>query len=156
MDVPRAGAYRRSMTTRTGFTLIEIATVLVLCGTLVGIAVPSIARTADRLAVRSARSELASAVSVARSTAMAVGGATLVIDVPAARAWVEPVSGASPGTVLELGARYGVTLHGTRVERLALRFDGLGIGRMAGTTLQVRRGTASTSFVVSAYGRVRP
>jgi hypothetical protein len=69
---------------------------------------------------------------------------------------VEPVSGGSRGAVFELGARYGVMLHGTRAERLVLRFDGLGIGRMAGTTLQVRRGTASTSFVVSAYGRVRP
>jgi hypothetical protein len=38
---------------------------------------------------------------------------------------------------------------------LLLRYDALGIGRLANATIVVRRGAAQSTFVVSAYGRVR-
>jgi hypothetical protein len=36
-----------------------------------------------------------------------------------------------------------------------IRFDGLGIGRLANTVLRVERRNVSATVTVSAYGRVR-
>jgi prepilin-type N-terminal cleavage/methylation domain-containing protein len=81
------------MRTRPGFTLIELALVLIIAGVLATFALTSTGRARHGLAVRSARAELASAVSATRSAAILAGGATLVIDVQHARAWIETAGG---------------------------------------------------------------
>jgi hypothetical protein len=64
----------------------------------------------------------------------------------------------SAGTMLrrvDLTAEFGVSLglSGARSE-VELRYDTLGLGRMASQTVVVRRGRAVTALTVSAYGRV--
>jgi prepilin-type N-terminal cleavage/methylation domain-containing protein len=143
------------MDARHGFTLIELIVGLALAGLIAATALPSAARARDRLAVRSAHAELAAALAATRATAVVAGGATLHIDVPAASAWIQAPAGTRDGQTVDLAARYGVSLHTRTGHAVALRFDALGIGRMANATIQVRRGTAEASFVVSAYGRLR-
>jgi prepilin-type N-terminal cleavage/methylation domain-containing protein len=142
------------MRNRTGFSLLELAIALALLLALALIAFPSLARARERTAVNAARAELAAGVAVARSTAILAGGATLVIDLSAATAWIETAAGAAPARY-DVGARYGVTLHADRGARVVLRFDALGIGRMSNAHVRLRRGRAEASLVVSAYGRVR-
>jgi prepilin-type N-terminal cleavage/methylation domain-containing protein len=139
---------------RAGFSIVELALVLLILGIIAGIAVPASARARDRVAVGSARAELAAAVATARSMAIVAGGATLVIDGPGAVAWIETAARRSPAHH-DVGARYGVTLQTARDQPVSLRFDALGIGRMTATTVRVRRGGSEASLVVSAYGRVR-
>jgi prepilin-type N-terminal cleavage/methylation domain-containing protein len=143
------------MRTRRGFTLVELALVLIIAGVLATFALASTGRVRHGLAVRSARAELVTAVSATRSAAILAGGATLVIDVQHARAWIETAGGARDPHLFDLAARHGVSLHTTRGVPLLLRYDALGIGRMANATVAVRRGGAQSMFVVSAYGRVR-
>jgi prepilin-type N-terminal cleavage/methylation domain-containing protein len=143
------------MTKRTGYTLIELAAVLVLAGLIAGTALPTMGRARDQVAVRGARAELAAALAATRATAISAGGATLVIDVPTGTAWIQAQDGSRVHHTVHLPARYGVTLHTRTGAALALRFDGLGIGRMTNATVQLRRGSAEASFIVSAYGRLR-
>ncbi|HSJ07527.1 MAG TPA: type II secretion system protein [Longimicrobiales bacterium] len=139
---------------RAGYSIVELVLALLILGIIAGIAVPATAGARDRIAVGSARAELAAAVATARSTAIVAGGATLVIDGPRAVAWIE--TPAQSSTVRhDVGARYGVTLRTARDQPVSLRFDALGIGRMTATTVRVRRGTREAALVVSAYGRVR-
>jgi prepilin-type N-terminal cleavage/methylation domain-containing protein len=144
------------MRTRRGFTLIELALVLAIAGVLAGVALTSAARAWHMLAVRAARAELVSLVGATRSAAVLAGGATLVIDVPRARAWIETAGGTRDPHLYDLAARHGVSFHTARGVPLLLRYDALGIGRLANATVVVRRGAAQSTFVVSAYGRVRP
>jgi prepilin-type N-terminal cleavage/methylation domain-containing protein len=142
------------MRPRAGFSIVELALALLILGIMAGIAVPATARARDRIAVGSARTELAAAVAVARSMAIVAGGATLVIDGPGAVAWIETAAQRVTSRH-EVGARYGVTLETVRDQPVSLRFDGLGIGRMTATTVRIRRGASEAALVVSAYGRVR-
>jgi hypothetical protein len=64
-------------------------------------------------------------------------------------------AGADTVAVLDLGASFGVTLDlGGSLSIARLRYDPLGIGRVASRTLVFRKGDARSLLVVSAYGRV--
>jgi type II secretory pathway pseudopilin PulG len=143
------------MRSRTAHSLLELAIVLTLIGTAAAAAAGPLHGARDQVAVAAARRELAAMVAATRSVAILSGGARLVIDLPAATVWLETGSGVHPGWVRDFGDRYGVTLAAARVQRLELRFDGLGVGRMANATVQLRRGRATSDLVVSSYGRVR-
>jgi prepilin-type N-terminal cleavage/methylation domain-containing protein len=140
---------------RTGYSLIELIFVLLLFGVAAARAVPPLQQARDATAVRAARAELTGALAVARSTAILAGGATLVIDLPEGSAVVETAAGVRTGAVYDIGARYGVSLAAERAS-MSLRFDALGIGRMANAQLRITRGRQEAPWVVSAYGRVRP
>lgn len=139
---------------RHGFTLLELAIVLALLATLFTAAAPAFARGRDVLAVRAARAELASAVAAARSHAILVGGAQLVID-PAGTLSIARAGGGGLSDPIDLATRYGVSLDTPGQMPVLLRYDALGIGRMTNATLHIRRGDLSAAIVISAYGRVR-
>lgn len=141
------------MTNRPAYSLIESIFVLMLTALLIGIAAAPIAHTRDVLAVRGARAELAALVAVTRSTAIAVGGATLIIDIEAGSAWVER-SGTRAGDVQHIAERHGVELASNR-GRLELRYDALGIGRMSSAVVRVASGRVTGIITISAYGRAR-
>jgi prepilin-type N-terminal cleavage/methylation domain-containing protein len=143
------------MRTRPGFTLVELVLVLVIAGVLAGFALTSAGRARHMLAVRAARADLVSLVGATRSAAVLAGGATLVIDVPHARAWIEPAGSTRNPYPYDMAARHGVSLHTSRGVPLRLRYDALGMGRLANATIVIQRGTAQSTVVVSAYGRVR-
>lgn len=135
--------------------MIELLAALLLLSILLGMAMPRATRWRDAAAVSAARDELAARLAWTRVAAASRGGAALVLELPAGRYRVELGDGI---TVHEthLGERFGVTLHTTGpADSVVLRYDALGIGRMTGRTLEVRRGEAIGGLVVSAYGRFR-
>lgn len=140
-----------------GTTLIEIVLALSLLALVAGIAVPPLRHGLDLLAVAAARESLAAAVARTRSVAAARGGAILVLHPASARYWIESQSGESVQPPVDLNTRYRVELSagaeaGGRIE---LRFDGLGLGRLANRTVTVRRGRSEAGITLSSYGRVR-
>jgi prepilin-type N-terminal cleavage/methylation domain-containing protein len=143
------------MPNREGFTLLELTIVLTIATIILLIAVPSLARGRDTLAVRSARAELASAIAVARSTAIVNGGAQVIIDTAIGVVTVATPDGVGIGAAIPLRTLYGVSVQSDRGVRVALRFDALGIGRLTNVSLRVSRGSQMALLTVSAYGRVR-
>jgi prepilin-type N-terminal cleavage/methylation domain-containing protein len=77
------------MTTRQGFTLLELLLVLMVLGLLAGLAGPAAIRGRDVLAVRAAQHELAAALAVTRAAAIRNGGASFVMDLESGSAWIE-------------------------------------------------------------------
>ena len=135
---------------RRGFTVLELATVLLLASAVLAALAPAARRQADREAARAAREAVVGMVSFARAEALAAGGATLGLDPVGDSLWVE-----ARGRVLRtvrLRPRR-VDLDGGRPVRL--RFDPLGLGRLSSRTVTLRRGDAASSLTLSAYGRVR-
>lgn len=138
-----------------GFTLLEIVTVLTLMGAAVAVSLPAAKRQMDRTAVLGAREEVAGLIHRARASAVALGGASLRLtsDPPAA----ELVAGGAVVDRSHLAGEYGgsmtMTLSRDRGE-VELRFDALGIGRIASQTIRFARGSAAAVLVVSSYGRL--
>lgn len=141
-----------------GATLLEVALVLSILGALLGISYSPLRRGLDTIAVRGARDALGTGVARARMAAVARGGASLVVDLEGARFWVEAAAGDTVGAPVDLAARYGVRLatEGAAAERVSLRFDALGIGRVTNRTFHLSRGRAEARLTLSAYGRPRP
>jgi Tfp pilus assembly protein FimT len=143
------------MRTRSAHTLVELALVLMVLGILAGLFVPPLSRARDELAVRAARNEVAAAIAVTRATAISSGGATFVLDTESGTGWIETTGGHRVSDGFALASRYGVSVSSDRTPPVALRFDALGIGRLANAVIRVRRARAEATLTVSAYGRVR-
>ncbi|MGD8602216.1 MAG: hypothetical protein PVF19_12755, partial [Gemmatimonadota bacterium] len=111
-------------------------------------------RLKDRGTVVAAREALVGLLGETRAAAMRVGEARLHITSDPASASAS-VSDSTLRSV-DLGGELGVAveLSGGRAE-VDLEFDGLGLGRMAGQTIRLRRGEEISELVVSSYGRVR-
>lgn len=143
------------LTPRSGQTLVELATVLVLVAVGASTLAPTARRLGERAAVVGAREEVVRAVARGRSAAVSRGGATVTVvaDPPTVRV----VAG---GVVLRSvpldggSRRVRVRLTGGR-DSLDLRFDRLGIGRFANGTVTLQRGEFTAGLVISSYGRVR-
>jgi len=138
---------------RRGTTLIELATVLLLLGLAGSAALPLGRRLADRMAVVSAREALAGLVAEARAVSLTHGGAALYLAAAPDRAWYQ-----ASGTVrrsVQLERDLGVVMLVGRALPLEIRFDGLGLGRIASTTVRFRRGDAEAGLTLSSYGRTR-
>jgi len=113
-------------------------------------------RLAHRSGVEGARNEVAALLVRARRTAILEGGAVVVVTRDPPRAHLRTLGGETRAATPDLEAAYGTTLeHGGRRNGVVLRWDALGLGRMASRTLLFRRGEARAELVVSAYGRVR-
>lgn len=155
MDAPRPAVYRRAMRKRPGHTLLELSIVLMLATLFATLAVPSFLRGRHALAVRAARAELVATIAAARSTAILTGGATAVVDMPGSAIWIEAPDGSRIGDARELGHSHGIELEHSRYSRIDIRYDALGIGRLANTSIRIRRGDVTSTITISAYGRVR-
>lgn len=136
-----------------GTTLIELMTVLALTGILASVAAPRLAGGVDRWIVREAREEVVAILYRARMEARRHGEASVrfeagggaELEVPG-RGIVARWESATPGTMLDVG--------GTRDE-VEISFGPSGVGRVASTTLVLRRGESEAEIVVSSYGRIR-
>ena len=136
-----------------GFSILELATVLLLMGLSVGSLLPAARHQLDRMAVLGAREEVAGLFHRARFEAVAQGGSALHLD-----SRVVSVTLSAGGVVLDqsgLADEYGIslTLSSGRLQA-DLTFDPLGLGRVASQTLRFRRGRAETALVVSSFGRI--
>jgi prepilin-type N-terminal cleavage/methylation domain-containing protein len=143
------------MTRARGFTLVELLIVLAVLGVLMGMSMPQLGRWRDAAAATGARDELAARLARTRVAAATNGGAALVLDVRTGRYRVDLGDGTS-AVEGDLAERYGVVVESAGVQdSLVLRYDALGIGRMTGRTILLRRGAAVAGIVVSPYGRFR-
>lgn len=142
------------MRSRPAITLLELLLVLALIGAVLSIAVPRFFHALDVLSVRAARDALLSAASRTRALAVARGGADLVVDESAR---LELVAAGVLVEQLDLAARYDVQLdiQSSARTRVNLRYDALGVGRLAGLTIRLARGSAASGVTFSAYGRPR-
>ena len=139
---------------RNGYSLLELVIVLFMVALLLGIVVAPVMHARDVVAVRAARAELASLIALTRSTAIAAGGASVVIDIAAGSAWMEATPGARVGDIQHISARHSVTLHAAQPV-LRIRYDALGIGRISNATIRVKSGSVTGRLTISSYGRVR-
>lgn len=137
-----------------GYTLVELAAVLLLLA-LAGAAVaPAGRRLRDRAAVVAARESVAGLVAEARASALAWGGSSVHLEADPWRAWY--VAGDSVRRALALERELGVTVLLSRGRpSTEVRFDALGLGRVASETLRFARGEAVSGLVLSGYARVR-
>lgn len=136
-----------------GMTLLELVIVLAVFGVVLGLAAPRLAAGLDGWVVREAREDIVALLYRARMEARRTGEATVVIEsgggaeleVPG---WERPLvwTPSDPQVVLGVG--------GSR-DRARIVFGPSGVGRVASTTLKVRRGAVEATVVVSSYGRIR-
>lgn len=138
----------------SGTTLIELVVVMAILALLLAVTVPSAAHWRDAAAVRAARDELAAGLARARAAAASNGGAALLLDPLNGRFWTV-TAGGFRGEAVSLGDQYDVSVDPGGAELVVFRYDGLGIGRLAGRTVHIRRGRAEAGLTVSAYGRTR-
>lgn len=144
----------RSRARDPGFTVVELLFVLLLLSALLGGVLPRVGRLRDLHAVRGAREAAVGLLVRARTASLVHGEARLLgTEVPARLHLL--VDGRVDDRV-ELDEEFGVrlSLSGPGNRRL-LRFDDLGLGRVAGTTLRFSRGSETAALTVSAYGRIR-
>jgi prepilin-type N-terminal cleavage/methylation domain-containing protein len=142
-------------TRRKGHTLIELLAVLATMGIALLMAAPPVERLLDGLAVRSARDALVVELARTRLLARTHGGALLLLDANAATAVIVSESGDTLHPPLLLHAHYRTGLELGSSAQATIRYDALGIGRLANRTLHVVRGGSAARITVSAYGRVR-
>jgi type II secretory pathway pseudopilin PulG len=138
---------------RFGYTLIELVLVLVVSAFGLSLLVPTARVRADRLAAVGAREALIGLVASARSRALARGGSALILDEATASAWLEADGSVTDSVALGGDFDVEVSLLGSRT-RATLRFDALGIGRVASQSVLFRRGRSDARVVVSSYGGV--
>lgn len=137
-----------------GFTFVELLLFLVLLSLGAASFLPALRHQRDRLAVAGAREAVAGVIARGRAEARARGGAAVVLRASPPGAWVE----GRDGDVAVLGSdlvSFGVQLElGGEAEEVRLRYDALGVGRVASRTVVFRRGRAEAALVVASYGRV--
>jgi hypothetical protein len=139
---------------RRGHTIAELCAVLLLLTLGVSFLEPVARKMRDRFAVVAAREAVASLVAEARIGGVQRGGAVVTLEAEPSRASLD-VAGLTPRSVAlerDLGVRVSLGRSRSRTE---LRYDALGLGRVASETITFLRGGAEAALVISAYGRVR-
>jgi type II secretory pathway pseudopilin PulG len=137
-----------------GHTLIELAFVITLIGTGSTLLAPAARAYRDRASVVAARESLVGILVRARGAAIETGRAAVRIS---SDPWTaEVVAADSTLLAVDFAAEYGVLLAlGSGGSEAELRFDALGLGRLAGQTIVFVRGESRAELMVSSYGRVR-
>lgn len=144
---PGAGA------SREGFAIIEVAVVMALLAVLVPPVWGSGARVRDAFLVHEVREEVARLFAEARWTAVAEGGATVVLRAEPPSGVVVSAAGDTV-SIADLG-RGGVSLSWRGGQAaVRLRYGPLGLGRVSSRTLEFELREASRSLVISSLGRV--
>jgi prepilin-type N-terminal cleavage/methylation domain-containing protein len=137
---------------RNGVTLPELMLVLAVAGLLFGIAVPGLSGAVDRVEVWSAVNHVVAAHRRARMMAI-VKGQVLVLTVDPDLLTIRPRD--QPGAVW---AEPGPTSSRVRLEGRTQQFtfspEGLTLG-LSNATLQLTRGAATRTIVISRLGRIR-
>lgn len=147
---------RNSLHHSAGFTLAELVVVLAIGSVMAGVAARSLGGLIDGWAVVAARDAVASMAHRARVEARRAGGATLrivpdstLVSIRSPAGSGARWSGAESGVAIEIGS-------GPRSDRaVELRWDALGVGRVASRTVVFRRGSTERRLVFSSTGRVR-
>ncbi|HUF12911.1 MAG TPA: prepilin-type N-terminal cleavage/methylation domain-containing protein [Longimicrobiales bacterium] len=145
------------MRTRRGYSLIELIIVLALLALAIGLAYPGARAAADGWAVRAARDATASVLASTRAAAVAHRGAELLVVQATGEVLTRTARSPRPLPRLSVTTDWGVALSspGFAGDTVSIRYDALGLGRVASRTLRFERGASSAGITVSAYGRIR-
>ena len=108
----------------------------------------------ERLSVIGAREDLVAMIARARGEALRRGGSSLVIVESPAEIRIEAGGDTLQRVDLAAAWQTEVVLSGGRPSA-ELRFDALGLGRMAARSITLTRGSTVARLIVSAFGRVR-
>jgi len=138
---------------KRGYTLVEMLLVLTLIGAGVSLLAGPARRLSDDITARMLREEVVTLVNATRLLGRNRGGARLTLHEDGRYTITAGDSPVQNGT-LGLPPRASLRLSRGRDSTL-VRFDRLGLGRMASTTIALRIGDADRAVVVSAYGRLR-
>lgn len=126
--------------------------VLLILGVSLGVAWPGASHGWDRLQVVQAREEILALLSRARMEAVSRGGAEVLVLPDHGRVLL--LDGVLVLAQVELDLRgVDLTAQGNPNATIRLRFDSMGLGRVASRTLWLSRGNASSRIVVSSFGR---
>ena len=137
----------------SGFTLLELITVIALLALALGELLPAGSHLLDRMAVLGAREAAVGLIHRARMEAVARGGARVVVETSPPTMRI--VAGASSPAIDEVAFDDGVEMTLSRDRAAAeLTFGAMGVGRVASQTLRFSRGDAQAELVVSSFGRV--
>ena len=151
---------RHSIQPETGFSLLEVLTVMVMVGIMVSLAIPRFGTTLARQSVRGARNSIvsmqakarASAISRGRRTAFAIAGGRLAIMSQNPVTGTVDVVGRTIDTVT---TRFGVTLAFNPTTRDTLVFDARGLGiETSSTTIIISKGGFADTITFGQLGRV--
>jgi len=136
-----------------GFTIVELALVLLLLGVTTASIAPAARRQRDRALVVGAREAVVGLFVEARTAAMESGAASVrIVAVPAL---AEAVSQARILRTAAIAEDFGVSISIGGSAQVELTYDALGLGRVASQTIAFARGGETTELVVSGYGRMR-
>lgn len=140
---------------RAGTTLLEVTLALLLAALLLGLSWPVARSARDRWAVRAARDAVAGALARTRATAIAVGSASLTLDLVTGRVRVDAPGDAAPAAI-DVAAEFGVAVEspGAR-DSIRIDYDALGLGRVASRTIRFARNGREAGLSIASYGRVR-
>lgn len=145
------------MRNSSGYTLLELLVVLALLAIAIGIAYPATRAASDVWAVRAARDATAAVLASTRTAAIAHRGAEVLV-VPEAGVVLTRTNGSTAiEPRLRIAHDWGVHLAspGFGGDTVSIRFDALGLGRVASRTLRFERGAAVAGITVASYGRIR-
>lgn len=140
-----------------GFTLIEVMLVIVIISAMVVVAIPKLAETVTREAVRGARMTMTTQIARARGAAANRGcRGTVHIDAAQAQVWVTAcqIAGTGVDTVgafEQLGQKFGVSMR-TTADSIIFAPNGLAVGN-AWVTMGFTRGSYTDTLTVSPVGR---
>ena len=140
---------------RRGFTVIELAIVLVVAGSLLAMAYPRLAGASGAASLRSAKQEVMASLAQARAAAVEQGrrsvltrsGNTIQVTVESNGAQ------AAVGGTLDLYALHSVSLDAT-VNSIAFDPRGYAVGLGSVEVIRLTRGTLRDSVCVTRAGRL--
>jgi prepilin-type N-terminal cleavage/methylation domain-containing protein len=137
---------------RQGFTLIEIMLVLALMGIALGVAIPPLIGTLDRIEVAAAASHIAAAHTRARLLAI-TRSQVVVLTVDSLALAIHSRGSPAPLWSENGPAQAGISLMGSG-RAFTLSPEGFSLG-LSNATFRVSRGKATRAVIVSRLGRVR-
>jgi prepilin-type N-terminal cleavage/methylation domain-containing protein len=137
---------------RRAFTLVELVLVLAVLGILLGIAVPGLSRTLDRIEVEAAAAHIVAAHQRARLLAI-THGQVVRLSIDGARLVIYPRTGLAPLWSEPGPSEARVTLAGP-TRQFTFSPEGFTLG-LSNASLQLVRGASRRTVVISRVGRVR-
>lgn len=154
------------MRDRSGFTLFELLTVIVLMGIVLAFAYPRMSSMATSASVRTARSAMMTAVNVAKSSAVTSGKCGyLRLTSSSVTVFTTPCEGGSQITVVSnrnFASDYGVAVTLTKGSGSALTADSLGfdprgipLNNTQSSVFTITKNNLTRTVTVGNYGRVQ-
>jgi len=151
---------RLNLNSESGFSLIEILTVMIMIGIMAAMAFPRFGNTLTRQSVRGARNSIvtmhakarASAISRGRRTAFAIAGGRLAIKSGNPVTNADELVGLTIDTVT---TRFDVTLTFNPTTRDSLIFDARGLGtETTTTTIIIAKSGYADTITIGPLGRI--